>query len=303
MHRPGIVPLRPLNLSDIFGGALTTLRRNPEATFGMSTIVLGLFLLPSLGISLLVDSLTRLSSQDVSAIGLLLPMLLTTLATLALTGFIVYVVSEAVLGDKVGLGQTWRAVRGRLLALFVVAVLTTLVLVGLLVGLVLGIVLAVQLGGGGGIVLGVLAGIGTVLLFVWVATRLSLASAPVVLERVGPVAGLRRSWRLTSGRQFWRVLGIYLLAQLLVALVATAISTPLQFGVLFATSDNPESGFAVTVLIVLQHVVQFLTGLIVIPFTAAVLALLYLDQRIRREGLDLAIAQVARQRAAGRNPT
>lgn len=303
MHQPGIIPLRPLNLSDIFGGALTTLRRNPEATFGMATLVLGIFLLPSLGITLLVDALTRLSSQDISTIALLLPTLLTSLATLALTGFIMYVVGEAALGDKVGLGQTWRAVRGRLFALVGVTVLSTVALVVLVVAVVLGIVLAVEVGGGVGVLLGIFLGLAAVLLLIWAAVRLSLASAPVVLERAGPIRGLGRSWRLTSGRQFWRVLGISLLAQILVTLISFAISQPLQFGVGLAIGDDTASGLSATVLVVLQHVIQFLTSLIVIPFTAGVLALLYLDQRIRREGLDLQMQQVARQRAAERSGT
>lgn len=301
MHRPGIIPLRPLNLSDIFGGALSTLRHNKEATFGMATLVLGLFLLPSLGITLLVDELTRLSSDDVAVIDLLLPTLLSVLATLAVTGFIIYVVSEAAVGDKVGLGQTWRAVRARLPALVGVTVLTTLALVLLVVLLVVGIVLAVELGGVGGVLFGILLGLGAVLLVIWATTRLSLAAAPVVLERAGPLTGIARSWRLTSGRQFWRVLGIYLLAQILVAIIASAISTPLQLGVVFAIGENPETGTSTLLLVLFQHVAQFITGLIVIPFTAAVLALLYVDQRIRREGLDLTLGQTARQRAAERS--
>ena len=38
----------------------------------------------------------------------------------------------------------------------------------------------------------------------------------------------------------------------------------------------------------------------VVPFTAGVTALLYLDQRIRREGLDGALVRAAQARAAAR---
>ena len=47
VHQPGVVPLRPLTLGDIFGGALQTIRRNPKATVGMAALVtFGFMLIP-----------------------------------------------------------------------------------------------------------------------------------------------------------------------------------------------------------------------------------------------------------------
>lgn len=301
MHRPGIIPLRPLTLSDIFGGALSTMRRNPEATLGMAVLVLGAVLAPSLLVSLGLQSLTALAPEDISVIGLLLPTLVSALATLVLSGFIIFVVSEAALGDRVGLGHTWRQVRGRLPALVGVTLLTGLVVtvVGLLP--LLGVVLGAVIGGGVGITIVVLSVLAMIALFVWLGVRLMLSSAPVVLERVGPVRGMRRSWALTKGGQFWRLLGIYLLAAIVAQIFASAVSVPLQLvlvGGIGTMSDDPS--LLVTVTVLVQHLAQFLTGVIVTPFTAGVTALLYLDQRIRREGLDLAMQQAAQQRTASR---
>src|SRR5690606_23988463 len=50
------------------------------------------------------------------------------LGSVALTGMIVHVVGEAVLGDRVGLSETWRAVRGRLPALIGTVLLMSLLL-------------------------------------------------------------------------------------------------------------------------------------------------------------------------------
>ena len=36
---PGIIPLRPLSLSDIFNGAAVYIRANPKATLGLTTVV------------------------------------------------------------------------------------------------------------------------------------------------------------------------------------------------------------------------------------------------------------------------
>jgi len=37
--KPGVIPLRPLNLSDIFNGAVAYIRANPKATLGLTTVV------------------------------------------------------------------------------------------------------------------------------------------------------------------------------------------------------------------------------------------------------------------------
>ena len=37
--KPGIIPLRPLSLSDIFNGAVGYIRTNPKATLGLTAIV------------------------------------------------------------------------------------------------------------------------------------------------------------------------------------------------------------------------------------------------------------------------
>ncbi|MGI8949126.1 MAG: glycerophosphoryl diester phosphodiesterase membrane domain-containing protein [Ornithinimicrobium sp.] len=301
MHRPGIIPLGPLNLSDIFGGALVTMRRNPEATLGMAVIVLGVVLVPSLLLSLGLQQLSSLSFEDVSIVGLVLPTLLSGLASLALSGFVIFVVSEAALGDKVSLGQTWRQVRGRLLALIGVTLLTTLVIVLASVPAAILVGVGAAIGGVGGgtvIVLGVL---GMVVLLVWVGIRLMLSPAPVVLERAGPIQGIRRSWTLTKGSQWWRIFGIYLLAALVAQIFATIVAAPLQ-AILLAVvgSATPDTSVALTATVLVQHLSQFLTGVVVTPFTAGVIALLYLDQRIRREGLDLSMQRAAQQRAAER---
>ncbi len=301
MHRPGIIPLAPLTLSDVFGGALTTMRRNPEATLGMAVLVLGVVLVPSLLLSLGLQTLTALTPEDVQVIGLLLPSLLSGLASLALSGFVIYVVSEAALGDKVGLAQTWRQVRGRLLALIGVTLLTAiLVLLAALPALLL-VGVGAAVGGFGGGAIAVVGFVAMLALLIWVGVRLMLSPAPVVLERAGPIDGIRRSWALTRGSQWWRIFGIYLLAAIVTQISAAAVSAPLQFLILAVVDTaSPDPAILTTMLVLVQHLSQFVIGAIVTPFTAGVLALLYLDQRIRREGLDLSMQRAAQQRAAER---
>jgi hypothetical protein len=302
MYQPGVIPLRPLNLGDIFGGSVNTIRRNPEATMGMSVVVLGAFLLPSLALSFGVQLIPAISGEVAGAIGVFIPSLVSALATLVLSGFVLYVVSEAALGDKVGLGQTWTQVRGRLPALVLGTVLTSVLLVLPLIAGGAALIGAVVVGDTVVIVLGAVALAVSLVVVLWLATRLFLTPAPIVLERVGPLRGISRAWALSRGRQFWRLLGITLLAQLLAAVVGSVVSTPLQLLIgLAGGSMLVDESTMPTVMVFGQHLAQFVVGVVVTPFTAGVTALLYLDQRIRREGLDMKMQQAASARTARRH--
>ena len=64
------------------------------------------------------------------------------------------------------------------------------------------------------IVLLVLAAIASVPLYLFLWTRLAFVTAVIVLEERGVFSAFARSWRLTSGMPFWRILGIRLLTSL-----------------------------------------------------------------------------------------
>lgn len=294
LHQPGVIPLRPLSLADVFGGALATMRRNPEATVGLALLVLAVLLVPSLLLGLAVSRVQTLAVTDVFVLTEAVRLLMGTLATLVLSGLIIYVVSEAALGDRVGIGQAWARVRGRLPALVGVSLLTT---VAVLVAVSLVILLVVLVGSAlpdtAGLLVAVLLVLASVPLLLWLGVRLSLAPGVVVLERVGPVRGLSRSWSLTRGGAAWRILGISLLATLVTSLIAGVLTTPATF--LAPTAEGQS-----VVGLVTYHLLDLVVGALITPFTAGVTALLYLDQRIRREGLDLAMARAARERAAAR---
>ncbi|MDQ3527018.1 MAG: proline-rich domain-containing protein [Actinomycetota bacterium] len=301
LHKPGVVPLRPLTLGDIFDGSLKTMRRNPEATIGMAVIVLAVFLVPSLLLAIALRQLDSLNTTDWVAISVVLPALASSIATLALSGFVIYVVSEAALGDRVSIGQTWREVRGRLPALIGITLLTGLIFVGVVIAMGLLVVLLVALVGDAGAVLGVLLALAALPLFLWLTARVALGAGAVVLERVGPARGIGRSWRLTSGGQAWRVLGILLLAGIVAAIFSFAVSLPLGF----ATSAlvelvTDDLGTQLTATVILEHLLQLVVNAVATPFTAGVTALVYLDQRMRREGLDVTLIRAAQGRAADR---
>jgi membrane-anchored glycerophosphoryl diester phosphodiesterase (GDPDase) len=136
--------------------------------------------------------------------------------------------------------------------------------------------------------IGVLGGIGTIGYVALVVIRLSLTLPALVLERVNPVAAIRRSWQLTRG-SFWRLLGILLLTGVVVFLAELVLSIPFDvIEAAVAGSDTTSvSALAVTAA------GTIIAATIALPLSAGVSVLLYADLRMRREGLDLALREAA----------
>lgn len=312
--KPGVVPLRPLTLGEIYDGSFQAMRRNPAAMMGSAALVVTVITVISSVLQyLLGDSLAVFASLDptatptdselasgAGALGLfgIGSTVLQLIGISLLTGILVTALSQAVLGKRPSFGEVWRAARPRILPL---AGLTLLLVVGYFVFslavFVPGIVLLAVAGPVGVVLLllGVLAWIAG-LLFLFV--RVGLAAPALVLEQTGVFASLARGWRLTRG-SFWRCLGILLLGGLIAGLATGALTVP---GVLLSSvygAANPDdplaaAGFA-PVQLVITGVASIIGSTIVYPFWAGVTSLLYIDLRMRREGLDVELARAARR--------
>jgi ABC-type sulfate transport system permease component len=112
------------------------------------------------------------------------------------------------------------------------------------------------------------------------------------------VAGaLRRSAELVKG-SWWRVFGILLLVLLIVLIISQVISVPFSLP-FFLVGDQPsDSEFLLT--LVITALGGIVASTITAPFTAAATVLLYVDRRIRREGLDIDLARAAGVTIPGR---
>ncbi|TPG19153.1 hypothetical protein [Pedococcus bigeumensis] len=315
--RPGVIPLRPLNLSDLYGAVIKAIRGNVAATMGLAFVTTLIFLVPTTALGAWIasqESLDFESTEDVfpvaGTIGSVVPSLGTSLSAILLTGFVAFVISQAVMGRKVTAGQTWEGTRGRLPALVGATIVTglaiTLALAAVLVLPVLALVAATTGGNDSGIAGAVVLTLGAALvaiaLALFLSTRLAFVGVAVVLEKASVGQGIARSWRLTSGSQFWRVLGIRILTGIIVGIAAQILTVPLSiigtFGVI-GTGDPSD-------MFVWQSVIAGVTGLITgaltTPFTAGVDALLYVDQRIRREGFDVQLITAAQDDATRQWP-
>ncbi|WP_415803559.1 glycerophosphoryl diester phosphodiesterase membrane domain-containing protein [Isoptericola cucumis] len=131
---------------------------------------------------------------------------------------------------------------------------------------------------------------------VWFGVRLGLVAPALALEGRGLGTTLARAWRLTRG-SFWRLFGIYLLASIIVNVASSIITYPIQLGSGFLSTSGTGAATLGTVLtLVLATVIS--TAITTI-FLSSVVAILYIDVRMRREGLDVQLATAAAQPQAG----
>jgi hypothetical protein len=301
--QPGIIPLRPLTMGEIYDGAFKAIRANPAVMFGLAAAVVAVVAILQGALTWgLTEDLNRFASQvdpttqDVDELygtlsASIVPSLAATVVsfvvTTALNGVLIHCISQSVLGRTLPLGELWTLVRPQLLKLIALTLLISLLAAVVAVAAFVP-ALAVGLGTGdvgatiGLTLLGLVLAIAA-LLFVIVATV--LATPVLVLERAGVFTALKRSWQLTR-HSFWRVAGIYLLTSILVAVVAGIVSAPVGF---FGGLVGP------TGLTIAQILGTIIASSLTTPFFAGVIALLYIDIRIRREGLDAELAAAAAQ--------
>jgi Membrane domain of glycerophosphoryl diester phosphodiesterase len=296
--KPGVIPLRPLSLSDIFNGAFTYIRTNPKATLGLATVVVVaaqiLALILQVGPLAAMGELGALRGDEASTTASLasslsgLATLLTTyLSGIVLSGMLTVVVGRAVFGAGISIGEAWLRVRGRLLAL---TGFTLLTVVGgfVLVMAVFAVFLAVlNVNSAAAIAVGLLLGFGALALVFYLGTMLAFAAPLIVLERLGVFAAIVRSFKLVKG-DFWRVLGIWLLAMIVAAVISGAVSIPFAVGgelMLLAS----ETTMVILIAMVLIAIGGAVGQIIATPFSAGAVVLLYTDRRMRAEAFDLVL--------------
>ena len=312
--QPGVVPLRPLVLGDLFDGTFRAVRSNPAVMFGFSVLVMAVVSLVSAVIEWLTsgsllaslddpqgaltgeDSLTQVASQLSGALtGTLGTSVLTMLATILVTGVLALSVADAVLGKVTDLGDAWTRVKPRILPLVGWTILSALIVsvAFFLVLALFAIPLILTLSGGntpgaGSVLILVLGVLVALLVTLFLSTRLLFGSVALVLEEIGPLAALRRSWTLT-GPSFWRVLGRMVLITLVTAAATGVIAGAVSIlgGVVMVLGDQAFGSALVT----------FLSGTVsgfVIPIAAAFETLMYLDERMRQENFAQTLLDATR---------
>ena len=316
----GLVPLRPIPFGVVLGAPFRLQRRAPRTTLSPALVIsLATTTLATLAASALTvgpqAALDASYYQDfllaqnllgvLSGVGSFVPLVLALTGNALLAGAVVVAASRAVLAERVSFrGLRWRLTgrTGRFVGwpafVFVVGA-------GSLAVTSLGpIAVAVSSSAGLGFafLVAFLEGVGLLLGGGYLAARVGFTSHVIAIEGLGVAAAVARSWRLTRGSG-WRLFGVYLFTWVVVGIAAGILTLPvswaldLSIGLIFptgATGDQMEIYLAArTVILTAATAVIGAFGLVMQSVTAA---LLYLDQRMRVEGLDLALARYVDER-------
>jgi len=322
--KPSIIPLRPLSIGEILGGAFESLRANPKAMFVPALVVMSIvglmsagslaLFLSRLGMPNLTSGKAEFSESDLddigsSLVGLFVQLgvtsLLSMLATSIIIGLLIVTVSRTILGRKASLSDVWQRTRPRVWALIGQTLLIQLILT-----VITAVFVAVAVGIGWALLGNVIAngadedsaGTFVVVFLVLLALlvvlglaifalmcKLCLAPAALVLENIGVMEGISRSWTLTRG-YFWRIVGIRLLSFIIVFVATQVVSQGVSIvmqGLVYAAPNMTIAIMVATTL--LNSLIQAA----ILPFDSAVVALMYTDLRMRSEGLDVELRHAA----------
>lgn len=309
-HKPGAIPLRPLGLGDIYDGAFKIIRASPGATVGSAVLVsavamaipilitgflttlfdlsLGSFDTTSTATENTADVWTALGGSVLQAIGLIF-----------VTGMISHVAAAAAIGQRLTLGQAWAATRGKRLKLVGLSALLALgtVIYVATAGAII-VIGALTLPQAAAIILGILGGIAAVCGMIYLWGRVYyLAVPPLMLEPIGVIDALGRSWRLTS-RQFWRTFGIGLLTIMLTQAIGGVLSVPFTIVGAVAAISSGGGELGLMIYLIATGLATVISSAFVAPFTSSVTTLQYVDLRMRKEGYDVELLT-----RAGINPS
>ena len=251
--------LNPRNIGDILGDSFRIYGRNFWDLLAISAIVLGV--LGVIGIIADLGSLSLIMTWwEIEALagwiiaGLIILVVANILGGILVVGALIHAVSEQYLRQRISIGQAysfaWRRLWDMLGA-------------GILASLAIGGIIAVS------VVVAAFSWVGWILLVVGSCASIYLmicwifALPAALLEGLGPIAALSRSWGLVK-KNWWRVLGI----TFVVALISGAISA---------------------ILGMIPVVGTLLGTILVTPIYTIAGTLLYYDLRVRKEEYSLEV--------------
>ncbi|MFE4579786.1 hypothetical protein [Streptomyces chartreusis] len=319
--KPGVIPLRPLGVGEILDGAVSTMRTYWRTVLGISltvAIVTEILVILLQGFvlndrtstdalndpSASLDELTRAMGDAMLSSSVIF--LISMIGAIVATALLTTVTSRAVLGKSVTTREAWSDARPQVPRLFGLLFLLLLMTFGVVfAGALPGILVTASGSSGAGVALTILGIIGGFIVALWLWFRFSLASPALMLEKQGIVKSLSRSAKLVRG-SWWRVFGIQLLATIIANIVAAIVVIPFTFLAAALSGDaganilDGTTDLGWTFLIV-SGVGSVIGSMITFPITAGVTVLLYIDQRIRREALDLELARAAGVQDYGTN--
>ncbi len=327
--KKGIIPLHPLTFGMLLGKAFSALRHNPKVLFGFAVVIQLVVVLATAGVMGVVfyTTFSRLetlspSSPDFEAVFAgtialnIVAGLAVGLASIAFTammqGVVAAEIGYAAIGVKATLRMLWRRMAPAFWRLAGFASLSVVAVFGAM-AIAAGIIGAMVAGGMGGtpefvgiiVLVVVLMILAAIPLTVWLSTKLLLVPSVLVLERARFRDAFVRSWRLTRGR-FWVAFGVMFLISAIMGLAMNVVSVPLGlFSSLFGSviaptgATEPSAVIGVVFSIIAPQLLLLVLQAITLVVQSTGGALVYLDCRMRYEGLDQTLLSYVERRDLG----
>ncbi|TYK53469.1 hypothetical protein [Actinomadura decatromicini] len=302
------VPFRPMSMSEMLDGAIAGIRRRPRTSLGLAAAISTVIqVASSIAAYFFIGDQARdevtpdvlMESLGAQLTLTVMSLVLSAYGILLLSGMLAPILGRELVGMPIAPRQAWRDAKPRLIRLVVTAAAVIGISLGALVLPLVPFTLLVV--GGAHPALGVLAGVlGFPIgigLMVWLYLLFVQAVPAVVLERQTVTGALRRAVALSKGRWF-RTFGTLLLAMLITVFMGFfALRIPflvVQLIFFGSSSGNDATMGALAV----DTVGRIVSWSVVLPFDAGVIALLYMDRRMRREGFDLDLRTRGRSASA-----
>ena len=313
--QPGIIPLRPLTVGEILTGAFQAVRVNPQTMFGFAFAVMAVVALvetifTAISIQALTNSIMSGSFSVYSMIssfsGTLVSSLFSFVGTTFLAGMLALTVWDAVLGRKSTPADAWNRFSPRIVPVLLATLLLAAIQFGvtlviiivffLLIGLVGAGTAGYAYGGDYGSAMASAGSIGLLsfLMFItllcvvgFLSVKFAFISLAVILEGLGPVDALKRSWNLSKG-SFWRVLGRLIIIGLVVGVIGMVLGAII--GAILGVGASLSTAMTTSLI---SSFLTTLVSAVIIPVQSSYQTLMYLDERMRKENLAPMIAEEA----------
>ncbi|MEU9479777.1 glycerophosphoryl diester phosphodiesterase membrane domain-containing protein [Streptomyces sp. NPDC048191] len=318
--KPGVIPLRPLGVGEILDGAVSTMRAHWRTVLGISlavalvldvsTVLLQGFVLKDTAFQTTINDPNASPHEALHAlrdtmIGSGVISVIRSVAVIIATALLTTITSRAVLGRPVSAGEAWREARPQIPKLFGLLVVLGLIFAAVvIVGVLPGLLVLLTGNSDGGAALLALGMLAATIVVVWLGIRFYLAAPALMLERQGIVKSLKRSAKLVRGA-WWRTFGIVLLTLLITGIVSAIITIPFTAIGAGVSGDNinnvlgTSGGHIGWTSLIISGIGVLIGTTLTLPISAGVTVLLYIDQRIRREALDLELARAAGVQGVG----
>ena len=212
------------------------------------------------------------------------------------SGASVCAVSRVHLGGLVTISEAYRMLRPHLGSILGIVILLFIGASVVMFGVILAIVIPIVATGfrpgqvgftpalGIGIFIAFLLAIAGFIGVIFLSTKFSLAIPACVVENLSVTDSLKRSWNLTQGT-FWRLVLVFILTAAISMVVSLVLSIPYFIGLgVMAVKGNTA---VITPLLVWQYMAEFLARTLAFPISTIAPALIYYDQRVRKEAFDL----------------